>query len=134
MTEGVARVRAAQMCRTEEVARGEPWPETRARLIAERTTRSQARCLREHPCNLLCAGGVHVDTVYTGPDLVRLDGTGGACAAIKRRYEWLYEVEVIDVRPVEAPPPDPQKGQVVLAGGGWLGSEADTFGVWWRIP
>lgn len=112
----------------------ESWPETCARLIAERTARARARCLSEHPCNLLCDGGVHVDAVYAGPDLVRFYGIDGACASIRRRYEWLYEVEVLDVRPVEAPPPDPTTGQVLLAGGGRLGPEADTFGVWWRIP
>lgn len=103
-------------------------------LVAARGERARQRLVDTHPCNPLCGDETHVDLVYAGPDLVRINGVGDACAAIKRRYEWLHEVEVMDVRPVEAPPPDASAGWAALAGAFPPRDGDDAFGVWWRLP
>lgn len=103
-------------------------------LVAERTARARNRLLATHPCSILCGDGVHVDLTYVTPEYVALAGDRLA-VEIKRRYEWLHEVMVLDVRPVEAPPPDPRAAQCPLAGSGRVDDiAAATFGVWWTIP
>lgn len=102
-------------------------------LIAQRRARAQQRLLATHPCSVLCGDGLHVDVNYVSPAYAALAGDR-LPEEIKRRYEWLHEVTVLDVRPVEAPPPSPEIAQLPLTGSHRIdAADAATYGVWWMI-
>lgn len=104
-------------------------------LIRARGDQARAKLMNSHPCNLLCSGATHVDLVYAGARVAAWKGDRLE-SGVKARYEWLHEVEVLEVKRVEAPPPTERTTQAILAGNPVSPSDPGTvtLGVWWRLP